>query len=171
MNSTNELRTVQNLISNKGKLLYLTHFGSRLYGTNTATSDTDLKAIYLPNIESVVLGTVEDTIVYTTGDKDSKNSDEDVDITVYSLRYFLQLLVKGEVGAIDLLFSMFRKDTILFEKSTTTDYFRMNYLNLISKESKAFIGYCFNQAAKYGIKGSRYGDLLGFIDYLDQLKK
>lgn len=34
----------------------MVEYGSRLYGTNTASSDTDLKAIILPDIDDVLLG-------------------------------------------------------------------------------------------------------------------
>jgi hypothetical protein len=37
-------------------VMFIVEYGSRLYGTNTATSDTDLKAIFLPNIDDVLLG-------------------------------------------------------------------------------------------------------------------
>ncbi len=152
------------------KLLYLTHFGSKLYGTDTPSSDTDLKGIYLPSINDIVLGNIKNTLEYTTGDTESKNNLNDIDVTLYSLQYFMELIRSGEVGAIDLLFSMFRPSTILYEEKPTVDYLRTNYEKLISKQSKRFVGYCFNQAAKYGIKGSRYGDLLSVHEYLQTVK-
>ena len=36
--------------------LFKTVYGSRLYGTNTPTSDTDQKAVYLPELSDVLLG-------------------------------------------------------------------------------------------------------------------
>lgn len=38
------------LLPEDATLLYLTEFGSVLYGTNTPSSDTDLKGIYSPDI-------------------------------------------------------------------------------------------------------------------------
>lgn len=160
------LQLAQSLLPPGSKLLYLTHFGSKLYGTDTPLSDTDLKGIYLPSINDVVLGNIKNTLEYTTGDTESKNNLNDIDITLYSLQYFMKLIKSGEVGAIDLLFSMFRPSTILHEEKPIIDYVRTNYEKLISKQSKRFVGYCFNQAAKYGIKGSRYGDLLSIHEYL-----
>lgn len=164
------LQLAQALLPPGSRLLYLTHFGSRLYGTDTLTSDTDLKGVFLPSLQDIVLGKVKDTIEYNTGDDKSKNNTNDIDITMYSLQYFMTLLTTGEVGAIDLLFSMFRSSTILYEEKQTTDYLRTNYKSLISKQSKRFVGYCFNQAAKYGIKGSRYGDLLTVHEFLSTIK-
>lgn len=37
-------------------VMFIVEYGSRLYGTNTPESDTDLKAIFLPDIDDVLLG-------------------------------------------------------------------------------------------------------------------
>ena len=37
-------------------VVYQVVYGSKLYGTNTPTSDTDLKSIYLPTIDDMLLG-------------------------------------------------------------------------------------------------------------------
>ena len=157
------------LLPEDATLLYLTEFGSVLYGTNTPSSDTDLKGIYLPSIKSVLLDQAPGTIVHNTSSKDVRNTSDDVDITLYSVTYYIDLLFKGEVGAIDILFSLFRDDTQHY-CSPAMQIFKDNHTKLVSKQSKAFVGYCMNQAAKYGIKGSRYGELLRFADYLDTIE-
>ena len=157
------------LLPEDATLLYLTEFGSVLYGTNTPSSDTDLKGIYLPSIKSALLDQAPETIVHNTSGKDVRNTVDDVDITLYSVTYYIDLLFKGEVGAIDILFSLFRDDT-QHCCSPAMQIFKDNHTKLVSKQSKAFIGYCMNQAAKYGIKGSRYGELLRFADYLDTIQ-
>lgn len=65
-----------------------------------------------------------------------------------------------------MLFSIFRFDTIVYEDLTFTSELVNNKHKCISKQSQSFTGYCLNQASKYGIKGSRYGDLLQVQDYL-----
>ena len=156
------------LLPEDATLLYLTEFGSVLYGTNTPSSDTDLKGIYLPSIKSALLYQAPETIVHNTSGKDVRNTSDDVDITLYSVTYYIDLLFKGEVGAIDILFSLFRDDTQHY-CSPAMQILKDNHTKLVSKQSKAFVGYCMNQAAKYGIKGSRYGELISFADYLDTL--
>lgn len=37
------------------KNLFTVQYGSKLYGTSTATSDTDLKVVYLPSIEDLLM--------------------------------------------------------------------------------------------------------------------
>ncbi len=99
------------LLPEGATLLYLTEFGSVLYGTNTPSSDTDLKGIYLPSIKSCLLKQAPEAITHATADKTTRNTANDVDITLYSITCYIDLLFKGEVGAIDILFSLFRDDT------------------------------------------------------------
>ena len=53
------------LLPEDATLLYLTEFGSVLYGTNTPASGTDLKGIYLPSIKSCILEQAPETITHT----------------------------------------------------------------------------------------------------------
>lgn len=152
------------LIPEKGKLLYLTKFGSKLYGTDTENSDSDYKGIYLPSIEDVILGKIKPTLHYSSGNLHGKNTKDDIDITIYSLQYYLVLLAKGEIGALDILFSMYALTVAYYDKALDT--IKLNTNKLTTKKSKAFTGYCLGQAAKYGIKGSRYGDLLTIKKFL-----
>jgi predicted nucleotidyltransferase len=148
------------------KLLYLTHYGSKLYGTNSENSDTDLKGVFLPSLIDVLLGQAKDDFSTSTGNNYSNNSVDDVDVTFYSFNKFIQLLSKGETGALDMLFSMFREDTILFcdekfgELKTNKELF-------ITKNSNSFLGYVLNQTRIYGMKGARYNILTNFYNSLE----
>jgi len=150
------------------KILYLSEFGSSLYGTNSENSDKDYKGVFLPNKEDLLLQKKKDNISITTGRNDSRNTKNDVDIELWSIHKFINLLKKGETGAIDLLFSMFRKDTIIFEDTQFTNIFKTNYKKFLSKNARAFVGYCLGQASRYGIKGSRLGDLQEFNKWLEK---
>ena len=82
------------LLPEDATLLYLTEFGSVLYGTNTPSSDTDLKGIYLLSIKSALLDQAPETIVHNTSGKDVRNTADDVDITLYSITYYIDLRIK-----------------------------------------------------------------------------
>jgi hypothetical protein len=141
------------------ELVYLTHFGSKLYGTESIESDTDLKGIFIPSINDVLLQKASDNFSYSSGNKNSRNNSNDLDIELWSISKFFKLLTKGETGAIDLLFSMFRRDTIIYHDTSFIKQIKDNYYIFLSKNFKAFIGYCMGQAQKYGIKGSRFSEL------------
>jgi len=148
-------------------IVYVTEFGSTLYGTNSANSDIDYKGIFIPKKNDLLLENTQHHLKYSTGDNKSRNTKDDIDIELWSIHKFFQLLKKGETGAIDLLFSMWRKDTLIFEDKKFTKVIKENYELFLTKNFKAFVGYCLGQASKYGIKGSRYGDLLELKEELN----
>lgn len=169
--STNKqyIKQVKEMLPDGSKLLYLTHFGSALYGTNSKVSDVDLKGIYIPSLQSCVLGTSKETIKFTTGENHSKNTENDMDVELYSIQHFCKLLKKGEVGTIDLLFSMFSNKIIYGENRV--QYIKNMKYSLVSKNSKSFIGYAMNQASRYGIRGKRYNAVLELIEFLETLNE
>jgi predicted nucleotidyltransferase len=132
-------------------------FGSHLYGTNTPESDLDYKSVFVPSGRDILLGRVQDTIVTNTkSDNESKNSAEDIDNEQYSLQKFLKLLSQGQTVTLDMLFAP--DDMIIIQNPSlfwVWKLIRVNKHRLITKKSQSFIGYCRQQANKYGIRGSR----------------
>lgn len=140
------------------RLLYLVFFGSALYGTDTATSDIDVKGIFAPHVDRLLLGDNTNSIHSTTGDSSRRNSPEDVDMELWSLgHWLLNLLKKGDTGAVDLLFSFTHQDCILYKAPGMDWIFRNTNRLLNSTLTEVACGYALHQAKKYGIKGSRLG--------------
>jgi len=146
------------------KTIFRTKFGSHLYGTQTETSDTDYKSVYLPDAPDILLQRVKGSL----GDKKSKvegekNSPEDTDDESYSLQRYLGLLAEGQTVSIDMLFapnpeiSTYLWDNIKFNKE-----------KLLTKKSAAFVGYCRTQANKYGIKGSRVAAAKSAMEFFNK---
>ena len=129
-------------------------FGSHLYGTSTLNSDFDFKTIFIPEPRDIILGTGKE-IVVTKRDKmeGEKNYAGEEETESISLKQYLKLLSEGQTMAIDMLFAPF--DMHVEQPTTTWSEIYINRHRLLTKKSKAFVGYCFQQASKYGIKGSR----------------
>lgn len=146
--------------ANDARLLYLVRFGSDLYGTATEDSDTDLRGIFLPSIERVIMGRDEKSLRFSTGDNSRRNSEKDIDIDLWSAKHWLtKLLPSGDTGALDLLFSPSNTACVL-KKDRILDQAFENPLRLLETENNAaYADYAFSQAKKYGIKGSRLGAL------------
>ena len=151
------------------KILYKTKIGSHLFGTDTPDSDVDYVAIYLPTKEDLILEKVRHVINNDTNKSNTKNTKEDIDYKVVSLHHWLKLLAKGETNAVDILFSMFREDTIEYKDDFFFKYFKDLAPSLISKNCNAFIGYANAQAKKYQLKTARYTELLTLIQKLKTL--
>lgn len=158
----------EKLLPKDYQLVYLTRFGSELYGTNKpGKSDIDLKGIYLVSKNDLLLGQAQHHVGNSTGEKNKRNTEKDIDIDLWSIHKFIKHLSEGDTGAIDMYFSMFRNDTIEYVNVEIQRYLQAQKQEFLTKNVKSFTGYCLGQAQKYGIKGSRYGDLLVIQTLLD----
>lgn len=147
-------------------IIFLCQFGSHLYGTATENSDTDIKGIFLPSKEQCFLNRIPKSITYNSkSGTDNKNTSDDVDIELYSLHYYLELLKKGDTGALDILHAWSNDEAIIQHSGIFLELYD-NRKDFYTTNLKAFVGYCRTQAAKYGVKGSRLNDSKVVIDYL-----
>ena len=74
----------------------------------------------------------------------------DVDTETFSLQQYFKLLTEGQTVALDMLFNPWPETA-----TPLWGHIVRNREKLLTKKSAAFVGYCRQQANKYGIKGSR----------------
>jgi hypothetical protein len=141
-----------------------TLFGSHLYGLDTPNSDKDYKGIVLPTAREILLGKSNYHIDRSSNTSASKNTKDDIDRSYYSLSYFIDLACKGETVAVDMLHGSTDK---LTHDSAIWQFLVANRSRFYTKSMKSYIGYVRKQAAKYGIKGSRVGELEKLIAFLE----
>ncbi len=92
-------------------------------------------------------------------------------IQLFSIYKWFSLLKKGETGAIDILFSLFRKDTQVFNEPKYTLVLKENYRRFYNRNLHSFLGYCVGQSKVYNIRGERFNELHSFVEYLSRLAK
>lgn len=149
------------------KLIYHTLFGSHVYGTNVPESDHDYKAVYIPAARDILLQNVTEVInVSTKTDMTAKSGTGDVEVEIFSLQKYLNLLMAGQTVALDTLFAPTPYITVA---SNVWNKLYCNRDKLITKQSKSFVGYCRTQANKYGIRGSRMGEVRRVLEVLAPL--
>lgn len=148
------------------KVIYLTKSGSELHGTNSKNSDTDIKGIFVPSVDAVILKDYEEVIYFATKE-DGKNSADDIDIELFSVNEFFRLLSKGEAGAVDILFSMFSPSVILETKESLL--IKDNYKEFLVRTTDAFVGFAMKQASLYTVKGERLQAIEDFISFLENI--
>lgn len=151
------------------KTIFVTEFGSTVYGTRVPTSDTDYKAIFIPDAKDILLQRAPKTIVEGTKvDKNSKNSAEDIDTEKFAMHQYLDLLMQGQTVALDMLFTPKQ-----FWKSHSREWERILMFKdcFLHKGTTSFIGYAKTQAAKYGIKGTRVAAMRHILDILKACPK
>lgn len=129
-------------------------FGSHLYGTATPASDLDFKSVHVPDADDILLQRAKGSInsARPKAEKE-KNLPGEVEEESYSLQRYLELASEGQTVALDVLFapewSMTEPPSEEWRKIVA------NRHRIVTRKSAAFVGYCRQQANKYGIKGSR----------------
>lgn len=154
-------------------LLFKVIFGSRLYGTETADSDLDYKAVYAPSVNDMILGKVNlfsSTHVSNKKNQYVKSDSNVVETEYFTLQKFLKHLSEGQTIAVDMLYAPLKfwvgtPDNFWFNEILT------NKQKFLSKNLNTFVKYAVKQAAKYGIKGSRLNTvnrLSAFLKSVDE---
>lgn len=151
-----------------GKLLYLTVFGSTLYGTSrNGKSDLDIKGIYIPSQESILLQKEQHCLSFTTGNSITKNTEHDIDIQIWSIqKWLLQLLPEGNTNALDLLFSFTHPECVLVQDQHMKQIFDHANEFIDVKNIDGCVSYAVGQAKKYGMKGTKLGTLIAIFHWL-----
>ena len=181
-----------------GKLIYLSQFGSHLYGLNTENSDLDFRGIYIPTLDDIILKKDKDeintelqikvaggcvTIDFDTfTDVSFLDRYEKVDVKIFSLQKFIQLCSKADTNALDLLFSVGLgingEIGVQPEQETYADPYGWHIMwKLLYNRNKLIntdklespITYAFKQATRFGIKGERYSKLSQVLEVAKEL--
>lgn len=137
-------------------VLLFVESGSKLYGTHSQSSDKDYTCLFLPSLKDRVFHRDPDIINASTGTKNSKNSNKDIDVKFINFFKFIDDLKNGDINAIDILFSIFSKECVLGKNLLYEEFARKNYYLFLSKRSNSIFSYCSTQAKKYGLKGKDY---------------
>lgn len=145
------------------KIIVKMKFGAHLYGTATIKSDVDYKGVFLPAKKEVLLGKIPKCLNFSSGDSESKNTSNDIDIEFYSLHYFIKLAREGQTVALDMLHA---PDSAIIETSDIWRKITGERKRFYTKNLKSFISYARHQASKYGIKGSRLNAVAEVINLL-----
>lgn len=124
--------------------------GSRMYGTNLPTSDTDYKAVHVPTARDILLGEGNEHINTSTGSNTSSNGSTDTDLESIRLQRFLQLAGQMQPIAVELLFTK-----PLHTVHPLWQHIVDNKDKLINARSGPFTGYCRAQANRYAVRGAR----------------
>lgn len=136
------------------KLIVQIKCGSHLYGTATASSDLDVKGVYLPEARDILLQNIKPIISFNRSKlQGEKNTADDVDYELFSPKKFLSLLAEGHIGAWEMLFA---PDDVL-QAPPQKQWTEIKALapKLLTKQASLFVRYCRQQANRYVTKGSR----------------
>jgi len=166
------LNKINNGLPEGYRLLYASKMGSHLYGTNSPTSDLDVKFIFLPSVNDCLLGVDSKNINMNTSNDKDKNTSDDVDIQGWSIQFFVDLLRKSDTNAIDLLYSYTNENCIIYMSKAIKDQmfdYPTEYFDV--SNMRGLLGYIVSQSEKYGLKGSRFSKFLEIKEAVDKYKE
>lgn len=150
------------------KTIVKAYFGSHLYGTSTPESDVDFKEIFVPSAKEILLGTMQNQFNLNTNNTATKNSQDDVDHELFSLKYFLKLASNGETVALDMLHTP--QDLIVkSDLPEVWNFIQKNRSRFYTTSMESYLGYVRKQAGKYGVKGSRLADLRSVLEFIQNI--
>lgn len=164
------------------KVIFLNLSGSRLLGTETPDSDFDVVGLFIPSLESFIKKEEEsiiDTIIHTSNGKfshieirdlNSKSNDEKcIDLKLISIYKLIELLSVGEIGAVDLFFSMgSNSGEILKTKESRLIFSKKEFL--ITSTYLKMLDFAIQQVSSYFSKSKRYESIVKINKFLRKNK-
>ncbi|MFW5962390.1 MAG: DNA polymerase beta superfamily protein [bacterium] len=164
----------ENILFEGDNLIFLTISGSQLYGMATEESDLDIKGVYLPSKHSLFLNCIREGYdgLSTSMEKNTKNTSNDVDISLWSLHKFFSLLKIGDSNAYELLFAQHNgKCTLYADENYKKIYNNRKKLIGTIPLNNGFLKFAYNQSKKYQYRGYNYQTLKFVLDFFDSLKE
>ena len=179
-------------LSIPGKLIYLSQFGSHLYGLNTENSDLDFRGVYIPNLDDIILHKDKDEVNedlelpifagYDTLNLEKMHGQQigvkKVDVKLFSLQKFITLCSKADTNALDLLFSIennFIEKYIDYNRNTIDSVIWQLYSNrsklINTNRMESPCEYAHKQAVKYGLKVERYKAIKAVLNTVYKFKE
>lgn len=152
------------------EIALINYSGSYLHGTNNEKSDHDFYGIYYPSLKSIV--NKEDKIELVFKTSETTNNEFDIDLKLISIYDYFNRLEKGDLNAIDFLFSLKNSfNTVFSNNDFLKDYLFVNRDNLFIPNYYAMIGYAVKQVSTYTEKGIKFNELEKIINYLNSKPK
>lgn len=154
------VRQAEKLAEGHGRLVFLTYFGSALYGTRCSSlSDLDVRGIYVPDTAPHDQNEVrrQKGLHESTGSIKSRNTADDVDIDLYPFERWLDQLGEGVIGALDLLFAPSSKECTILCHPALQEVFDAPLSFLDLSRGSSLERYCQGQGNSCGLAGTRLG--------------
>ena len=142
-------------------LIYLYKAGSHFFNLNTPSSDIDLKGVYLPSAENYEKSF--NSLVKFNSNNKGRNTSEDVDIDIFSLPFFLNLLAKGDFNMMEALYAP--EDKILLELPLMTELKDIRK-SLMVKDVRAFFGFFDREYRQHNINHNFHSTRVEMYNFL-----
>lgn len=140
-------------------LVYVGFHGSHLYGLEREGSDIDIKAVYLPPLEEVLVGKVAKTVQRSCAELD-------IEIEIKSMPNFLYSCDRADTNCIDLLHSS--EDMKILSTKVWEDLVKLRK-SMYAKNMRGVVGYIKVHTNKYTNKLTRLSEMKVLLELVDNL--
>jgi hypothetical protein len=140
--------------------------GSSLYGTAHSESDRDIKRIFLPDMNDLLLGRPIKNIMIKTNKVDGrKNGPEDVDQELIPIHTFARDLLGGQTYALELAWAVeYTGAEQVVHDLRFMNFCRQLRTKFMTSSVDAMSGYAMEQAKKYSFKGDRLNAVAATVE-------
>lgn len=140
------------------KLLTIKH-GSFLYGTNTSSSDIDLKTIFLPNYADMLIGKKIEIFKERDAKPNESMQAGEIEEEFIPIQIYAGHFLYNQTYALEIAFAYLSNTNIEYINPNYKNFLDTFFIELISKFAnkniEPIIGYAYSQALKYSLKGER----------------
>lgn len=159
-------------------VLYQVTYGSKLYGTSTPTSDTDLKSVYLPLIDDMLLGrklvatkSRVDEHGVAVPDKQSM-PDRGIENEYIPFQTFVRDFVKGQTYAVEIAYAVLAEGPQASDAQSMREFYMMNDMVELfgNNEVYSMVGFAQKQTLDYVHRGERLNKARKVLDTLHDVQ-
>lgn len=176
LTGTSEMTRVQSALNG---LLFRIPYGSRLYGTQTPTSDYDYKCLYLPQVKDILLGRkltnfkarfTADGVAIT--DPGAKMPDNGYEMEFIAVQTFMKDWLVGQTYAVEMAYAV-QHGFVEDSKGALADMMREMITDMAenwrSYAVSGMVGFAMKQTFDYVHRGQRLKEAQLFLDVLNEL--
>jgi hypothetical protein len=148
------------------QLVLLFQAGSHFFNLNGPNSDTDYRGIYVDMHQDSYDSAGKNYLVdYKTKEGNGKNSNDDTDLTLFSLSSYIKLLRQGDFNCMEMLY--IPEDKIIY-KTPIYDEIVARKKDYLVNDVSAFLGFVRKEYKRYGVNIHHYGQQQKFVEFLRQ---
>lgn len=151
--SSTIFQLANDILPENAKLMCVMRFGSHLYGLESENSDLDVKGIYIPYTETGEISWEISHKSYNTN-KDSKNNNDDIDVSLYSIGKYIDLLSKCNLATLDMLHCSPNNENMIYNDENWHLLYN-NRACFYTKQLSRNKVYVRKQIDRYGVSGSK----------------
>lgn len=158
-------------------VMFQVTYGSKLYGTSTPKSDTDLKSVYLPDINDILLGkklVATKSRVDASGVKvpdDASMPDGGVENEYIPFQTFVRDFVQGQTYAVEIAYAILKDGPQAPDAHSVWefDYVVELVRKFSNNEVYSMVGFAMKQTFDYVKRGERLNEAVKVRDALESV--